>query len=54
MLGGLDADLPFPVEGLRVRRCKSAGTQRVSLPPGYLEEPDRADAPSEEVFVEGG
>jgi tRNA-dihydrouridine synthase len=45
---------PFPVEGLRARRCKKSGRQRVSLPPGYLEDPDADMAPEEELFVEGG
>ncbi|PIE22019.1 MAG: tRNA dihydrouridine synthase DusB [Planctomycetota bacterium] len=45
---------PFPFEGLRVRRCKKAGRQKVSLPPAYLDDPDADTAPEEEIFVEGG
>ncbi|MCA8957624.1 MAG: tRNA-dihydrouridine synthase, partial [Planctomycetes bacterium] len=40
LLAALPADLPFPGPGLRARRCKSGGTQRVSLPPGYLDDRD--------------
>ena len=39
-LRGLDRSTPFPSTALRVRRAKRAGTQRVALPPGYLEHLD--------------
>ncbi len=50
----LDRDEPFPVTAMRVPRGKSGGTQRVSLPDGYLDDLDDATPPTEENFVEGG
>lgn len=38
ILRGLDHDVPFPVEAVRVPRGKTAGTQRVALPEGYLDD----------------
>jgi nifR3 family TIM-barrel protein len=37
-LAGLDPALPYPVAAIRARRCKKSGTQRVALPPGYLDD----------------
>ncbi len=42
VLGELDRELPFPPTAMRVPRGKSSGTQKVSLPEGYLD--DRLDA----------
>lgn len=42
----LDRDEPFPAGAMRVPRGKSGGTQRVSLPPGYLDDLDDATPPS--------
>lgn len=39
-LAMLDRDLPYPPEAMRVPRGKTAGTQRVALPEGYLDDPD--------------
>jgi nifR3 family TIM-barrel protein len=52
----LDRDLPFPPEGMRVRRGKTSRQQRVSLPDGYLESLDDDTPPSAdaEVLVSGG
>jgi nifR3 family TIM-barrel protein len=50
----LDLAEPFPVSAMRVPRGKSSGTQRVSLPDGYLDRLDDATPPAEESFVEGG
>jgi len=36
-LGQVDRDLPYPTEAMRVPRGKTSGTQKVSLPPGYLD-----------------
>ena len=36
-LATLPRELPFPVAGLRVKRGKDSRSQKVSLPPGYLE-----------------
>jgi hypothetical protein len=41
LLAALPADMPFPEAGLRVKRGKTGGQQRVSLPPGFLD--DRLD-----------
>ncbi len=45
----LDRDEPFPAGAMRVPRGKSGGTQRVSLPPGYLDDLDDATPPSAEA-----
>ena len=37
VLRGLEADEPFPLRALTVNRAKRGGTQRVSLPEGYLD-----------------
>ena len=36
---------PFPPSAMRVPRGKSAGTQQVSLPEGYLDDLDDATPP---------
>ena len=36
----LDPDEPFPERALRAHRAKGTRTQRVSLPPGYLDDPE--------------
>jgi nifR3 family TIM-barrel protein len=41
LLASLDPDEPFPERALRAHRAKGTRTQRVSLPPGYLD--DRED-----------
>jgi nifR3 family TIM-barrel protein len=45
-LAGIDRALPFPPEAMRVPRGKSGGTQKVSLPEGYLDHLDDATPPS--------
>lgn len=55
-LATIDRDEPFPATGHLVRRGKRSGTQRVVLPPGWLEDPDDAtppDADAEEL-ISGG
>ena len=39
-LDTVDRSLPFPLDAMRVPRGKSAGTQKVALPEGYLERLD--------------
>ena len=41
LLGRLPRSVPFPLAGLRVRRGKTGRVQKVSLPPGFLD--DRYD-----------
>jgi len=50
------SDAPFPTVALRVPRGKTGGTQKVSLPPGYLEhlDDDRPPSPEAEDAGEGG
>ncbi|MEE9391969.1 MAG: tRNA dihydrouridine synthase DusB [Planctomycetota bacterium] len=36
-LTGVDPTIPFPPRAMRVKRGKSSGKQKVSLPPGYLD-----------------
>ena len=49
-------ETPFPPAGMRVRRGKGAGKQKVSLPDGYLDdlEDDQAPGKDAEVMVSGG
>ncbi len=51
---GLNRDEPFPPSAMRVPRGKSAGTQDVSLPDGYLDNLEDATPPVEEMMVDGG
>ena len=46
LLAPLDPEEPFPPSAMRVPRGKSSGTQKVSLPHGYLEQRDDATPPS--------
>jgi hypothetical protein len=56
LLGTLDPNEPFPATAMRVPRGKHSGTQRVSLPPGYLDDPNDATPPdlAAEAAVSGG
>jgi hypothetical protein len=45
----IDGSLPFPPAGMRARRGKRGGTQRVSLPPGYADAPDDDALPCPEA-----
>jgi nifR3 family TIM-barrel protein len=55
-LSDVDRDLAFPPEAMRVPRGKTAGTQKVSLPEGYLDDLEDATPPSAEAeaAVSGG
>jgi nifR3 family TIM-barrel protein len=56
LLGALDPLEPFPPNAMRVTRGKSAGTQTVSLPSGYLDRLDDATPPeaaAEDAFSGG-
>jgi len=44
-LAGIDRDEPYPAHAHEMRRGKRAGTQRVVLPPGFLDDPDDATPP---------
>ena len=46
---GLDPSLPFPPAGMRAKRGKRSGTQKVSLPPGYAEARDDDTPPDPEA-----
>lgn len=37
LFSGLDPSIPYPPDGIRAKRSKHAGTQRVALPHGYLD-----------------
>jgi len=56
VVAGVDRELPFPPEGMRVKRGKTSGQQTVVLPEGYLEEAedDRPPGPEAEALVGGG
>ena len=56
LVAGVDRDIPFPPLGMRVRRGKRSGTQKVSLPPGYLDDRDDDSLPDAdaEALVSGG
>jgi nifR3 family TIM-barrel protein len=45
VLAGVDRSQPFPPEAMRVPRGKTAGTQKVALPEGYLDDLDDATPP---------
>jgi len=49
LLSELDASEPFPASCMRVPRGKTGGTQRVSLPDGYLDQLDDATPPAPEA-----
>jgi len=56
LLDALDPDEAFPPSAMRVTRGKSAGTQTVSLPHGYLEQRDDETPPeasAEDAFSGG-
>jgi nifR3 family TIM-barrel protein len=48
-LGGADRRMPFPPDAMRVPRGKTAGTQKVALPDGYLDQLDDATPPGVEA-----
>ena len=48
-LEGADRSMPFPPGSMRVPRGKTAGTQRVSLPEGYLDDLEDATPPGVEA-----
>jgi nifR3 family TIM-barrel protein len=48
-LQGVDRSLPFPPESMRVPRGKTAGTQKVALPEGYLDDLDSDRPPGAEA-----
>jgi hypothetical protein len=49
VLEGVDRAQPFPPDAMRVPRGKTAGTQRVALPAGYLDHLDDATPPGIEA-----
>jgi nifR3 family TIM-barrel protein len=49
ILAGVDRAQPFPPDAMRVPRGKTAGTQRVVLPEGYLDDLDDATPPGAEA-----
>jgi hypothetical protein len=56
ILATADRAQPFPPEAMRVPRGKTAGTQKVALPEGYLDDLDDATPPGvlAEVADSGG
>jgi nifR3 family TIM-barrel protein len=56
VLGSVDRSLPYPPEAMRVPRGKTAGTQTVALPEGYLDhlDDDVAPGPEAEAADSGG
>jgi nifR3 family TIM-barrel protein len=49
ILADVDRSLPFPASAMRVPRGKTAGTQRVALPEGYLDDLDDDTPPGLEA-----
>jgi nifR3 family TIM-barrel protein len=49
MLAAVEREAPYPREALRVPRGKHGGRQRVSLPPGWLDDPESATPPGPEA-----
>ncbi len=54
VIAQLEPSEPFPAGSMRVPRGKTAGTQTVSLPDGYLNQLDDDTPPEEDEHVEGG
>jgi len=56
VLGAVDRTLPYPPEAMRVPRGKTAGTQKVALPEGYLDhlDDDVSPGPEAEAADSGG
>jgi nifR3 family TIM-barrel protein len=56
VLGSIDRSRPYPPEAMRVPRGKTAGTQKVALPEGYLDhlDDDVAPGPEAETADSGG
>ena len=48
-LQGVDRNQPFPPDAMRVQRGKTAGTQKVALPEGYLDDLEDATPPGVEA-----
>jgi nifR3 family TIM-barrel protein len=48
-LAGVDRSQPYPPEAMRVPRGKTGGTQKVSLPPGYLDQLDDDTPPGKDA-----
>ncbi len=48
-LADVDRSVPFPPAGMRARRGKRSGTQRVALPHGYLDQLDDDSPPGPEA-----
>ena len=44
-LAGIDRDEPYPAHAHEMRRGKRAGTQKVALPPGFLDDLDDPTPP---------
>jgi len=53
-VAAVDRTLPFPPVGMRAKRGKRSGTQKVHLPHGYLENRDDDTPPSSEDIASGG
>ncbi len=49
VLSAVDRSLPYPPEAMRVPRGKTAGTQKVALPEGYLDHLDDEAVPGPEA-----
>jgi hypothetical protein len=49
VLASVERAEPYPENAHEVRRGKRAGTQRVQLPPGFLDDPDDPTPPSAEA-----
>jgi nifR3 family TIM-barrel protein len=56
VLESVDPSLPYPPQAMRVPRGKTAGTQKVALPEGYLDhlDDDAAPGPEAEAVDSGG
>jgi hypothetical protein len=54
VISTLDPEEPFPPGAMRVPRGKTSGTQVVSLPQGYLDDPDDLTPPEDDGSVDGG
>ncbi|HEY5955610.1 MAG TPA: tRNA dihydrouridine synthase DusB [Polyangiaceae bacterium] len=54
ILSKVDRDLEFPLSVLRVPRAKSSSQKALSLPHGYLDDPEAAALPTDGICADGG
>jgi nifR3 family TIM-barrel protein len=54
ILATVDREQEFPLNVLRVPRAKSSAQKALCLPDGYLDDPEAAAPPTDDVYADGG